>query len=158
VRIEGATRRDVEAVVRSMRDRDVDEFMAVSSAATRDELNYSLIKRYGSNPDALCVSKSGVPIGVGAMIEARPNVATLLFFANYLFPQVAIGLTRFIRGNLFPRYRGAGVHRIECVSMDGYAEAHRWIGLLGLKHEATMPGYGRDGQTFHQFAWVKGDE
>ncbi|MEC5291592.1 MULTISPECIES: hypothetical protein [unclassified Aurantimonas] len=137
-----------------MRDRDVAEFMAVSRAETRDDLTDMLAQSYGRRADAMCASQSGIPIGVGAMVEVRPNVATLLFFANHLFPQIVIGLTGFIRGNLFPRYREAGFHRIECVSMDGYGQAHRWIEILGLTREAVMPGYGRNGETFHQFAWV----
>jgi hypothetical protein len=70
------------------------------------------------------------------------------------FPKIALALTRFIRSRLFPRYRANGVHRIECASLDGYVEVHRWIELLGLRQEAVMPGYGRGGETFLQFAWV----
>ena len=64
-------------------------------------------------------------------------------------------LTRFITKNLFEKYRAKGVHRIECVSIDGYDEAYRWIKLLGLHHEAVLPGFGKNAEVFRSFAWVK---
>jgi hypothetical protein len=79
---------------------------------------------------------------------------TLAFFATDQFPEIALGLTKFIKDRLFPRYRAEGVHRIECLSMEGYDAAHRWIGVLGLKREAVLPKFGKGGETFFQFAWV----
>ena len=31
---------------------------------------------------------------------------------------------------------------------------HRWLGIIGLKREAALRGFGKNGETFHQFAWV----
>ena len=52
----------------------------------------------------------------------------------------------------------ASLERQNCSSATAHqpANAHRWIGLLGLEHEATLPGYGRGGETFELFAWVAG--
>ena len=94
------------------------------------------------------------PVCIGGGIEHRPNVVTLLLFATDRFPYVALSLTRFVTRSLFTQYRNAGVHRIEAVSMVGHDEAHRWIETLGLKREAVLRGYGKNGETFLQFAWV----
>lgn len=145
----------VRQVADHMRERDVAEFLAVSSCADRDALAFTLTARYGARDDTYLVTERGQPVAVGAMVQARPNVVTLMFFATDEFPQVAHALTRFIRRRLFPSYRERGIHRIECVSLAGYREVHRWIEALGLKLEATMPGYGRDGETYLQFAWVR---
>ena len=40
---------------------------------------------------------------------------------------------------------------------DGYHELHRWLGIIGLKREGALRGFGRNGETFHQFAWVADD-
>jgi len=157
VRIEHASDDDVRRVAGQMRGSDVREFLALSAASDRDGLVQSLLDRYGGHPDAIAVRAADEPVCIGAGIEARPNVVTLLFFATDRFPEVAIAVTRFITRELFPRYRAAGVHRVEAVSIDGYDEAHRWIGLLGLKHEAVLRGFGKNGETFHQFAWVSDD-
>lgn len=155
MRIEAATSADVRYVAERMRDTDLREFLAVSRARDRWDLAESLVERYGGHPDVLAARLDGSgPVAIGAMIEARPNVITLFFFATDNFPIVAVAMTRFIRQRLFPRYRAAGVHRIECVSIEGHDDAHRWIEILGLRREATMPGFGRDGETFFQFAWV----
>ena len=155
MRIDAPLRADVRYVAENMRQKDIVEFRAVSRAESTDELIETLIERYGDRGDTICARlDDGTPVAIGAMIESRFNVATLLFFATDDFPQIAMALTRFIVQRLFPRYRNAGVHRIECVSHIDYAEAHRWIETLGLKKEAEMPGYGRNGETYLQFAWV----
>lgn len=154
MRIEPASPAHVEAVASRMRERDRHEFMATSHATTPEELTDELVRRYAGFSGAICALDGVEPVAVGAMIEARPNVLTLLFFATDEFPRVAISLTSFITRRLFPSQRAAGVHRIECVSIVDHIDAHRWIGLLGLELEATAPGYGRGGETFYQFAWV----
>lgn len=155
MKIDAPLRADVRYVAENMRQKDIVEFRAVSRAESTDELAEALIERYGDRGDTICARlDDGTPVAIGAMIESRFNVVTLLFFATDDFPQIAMALTKFIVQRLFPRYRNAGVHRIECVSHVDYVEAHRWIETLGLEKEAEMPGYGRNGETYFQFAWV----
>lgn len=154
MRLDAPSRDDVAYVAVRMRGRDAEEFMAVSRAETRPELVAGLIDRYGDAPDAFCAYLGETPVAVGAMVEHRPNVVTLMFFATDRLPEIGLSLTRWITQRLFPQYRARGVHRIECASIDGYAEVHRWVELLGLKREAVMPKYGKGGETFVQFAWV----
>lgn len=138
-----------------MRDSDFREFSAVSWAKTRQQLTDIMVEIYGNHPGGMCAYAAGNPVAVGAMIEGRPNVMTLMFFATDTLADIALPLTRFIRSTVFPRYRDEGAHRIECISIDGYEEAHRWIEILGLKREAEFPAYGKNGETFHQFSWVR---
>lgn len=149
-----ASEADVLFVAQHMRESDAQEFLAVSHLADRKAVATELALRYGQNPDTICVRDKTGPVAIGAGVEGRPNVITLMFFATDQFPYVAMATTRFIRQQLFPRYREAGVHRIECLSIDGHSAAHRWIETLGLKREATLPGFGRGKETFHQYAWV----
>lgn len=153
--VEAATPQMVRKVALAMRERDKEEFFAVSSALTTDELVFSIVARFGQHRDVIVAGDEAGPIAVGGLIRHRPNVASLLMFANDGLPRIGADLTRFIRNRLFPSYRADGVHRIECASIDGYAEVHRWLKVLGLKQEAVMPGYGRGGETYIQFAWVE---
>lgn len=155
MKLDAPTREDVAYVASRMRARDVAEFMAVSRAETHEELAHGLVDRYGAAPDTFCAYLDNEPVAVGAMVEHRPNVITLMFFASDRLPAIGPALTRWIRQRLFPRYKARGVHRIECASMDGYEDAHRWIEVLGLRREAVVPCYGRGGETFVQFAWVR---
>ena len=154
MRIEGPTPEHVSHVAGNLRRSDAAEFLAVSSAATTEELAAMLVQRYSDDDHVYCFSKGATPVAVGAMVEGRPNVITIMFFATEMFPAIAFELARFCKRRLFPFYRRRGVHRIECIAIDGNDENRRWIEMLGMKHEATLRGFGRGGETFHQFAWV----
>lgn len=155
MRVDVTTPENVRHVAERMRASDYREFSALSYASDLPELTALLVRDYGEHPSGICAYAGDEPVAVGAMVQGRPNVITLMFFATDDFPKIALPLTRFITKNLFEKYRAEGVHRIECVSIDGYDEAHRWIKLLGLHHEAVLSGFGKNAEAFHSFAWVK---
>lgn len=156
MKIEPASVADVHAVALAMRERDCDEFSAVSFAENRGQLAKLLAERYGGRPDVLCGWNGDRPACIGALVMARPNVVTLGFFATDDFRRIGLGITRFIRRELFPRYEAAGVHRFEAVSMATHDEAHVWLKTLGLEPETgPLHGYGRNGEAFIQFARVR---
>lgn len=155
MRVDVTTPENVRHVAERMRASDFREFSALSHADNQEEMTTLLVQGYGEHPSGICAYDGEEPVAVGAMVQGRPNVVTLMFFATDEFPKIALPLTRFITKNLFEKYRGEGVHRIECISVDGYDEAHRWIKLLGLHHEAVMPGFGKNGEAFHSYSWVK---
>lgn len=156
MKIEHATPIDICFVARQMRERDFAEFSALSAVTTREELVNVLVARLANHKHTLCASTEAGPVAIGAAIEARPKVLSLLFFATDEFPVIADQLTRFIKQRLFPPLVAAGIHRIETVSLDGYTQARRWLGVLGLEPE-TRPllNYGKNGEAFVQFSWVK---
>lgn len=155
MRIDTPTSEHVRYVADHIRPKDAEEFLAVSFAGTQAELADSLVERYSAHHQAYCFSDDdGTPVAVGAMCEGRPNVITLMFFATERFAKLALPIARFTKHRLFPEYRAAGVHRIECISIAGYEQAHRWIRLCGMQEEGVFRGFGKGGETFHQFAWV----
>lgn len=154
MKIEPATKADVWTVASKMRDRDFEEFSAVSAATTRNDLATVLAERYGDRDDVMVGIEDGQSICIGGTIEARPNVVTLLFFATDAFPSIGLPITKFIRKNLFPKLIAAGVHRIEAVSMAGHDQTHDWLRTIGLEQETeAMHGYGKGGEAFIQFSW-----
>ena len=155
MRVNVTTPENVRHVAERMRASDYREFSALSYANDLPELTALLVRDYGEHRSGICAYAGDEPVAIGAMVQGRPNVITLMFFATDGFPKIALPLTRFITKNLFEKYRAEGVHRIECVSIDGYEQAHRWIKLLGLRHEAVLPGFGKNAEAFHSFAWVK---
>lgn len=157
MRIEPGTVEHLRYVAENMRESDVREFLALSPAQDKAELARSIVAAFGRRRDMIAAMKSGVPIAVGAAMENRPNVLSLLFFATDEFPRIAAPLTSFIVRRLFPPLVAAGAHRIECASHEDHKAAHRWIGILGLSREAVMEGFGKNGETFYQFSWVRED-
>lgn len=152
--VETATASDVAAVAQGMRQSDLREFLAVSSARDHAELAQQIVQRFGSRDDLIVAREDGVPVAVGGLVEHRPHVLTLFLFATDDFPAVGKPLVRFIVQRLFPPIKAAGVHRIDCLSIDGHDQAHRFIRALGLEQEAVLRAFGRDGEDFIQFAWL----
>lgn len=154
--IDRATKEQVYRVALKMRARDFEEFIAVSPLDDIESLAAALAERYGDRDDVLCGSLDGEPICIGGTIEAWPGVINLLFFATDDFPKIGLSITRFIRKELFPRYFEAGIHRIQAISLDGYEQVHAWLRAIGLQRETEpMPGYGKNGEAYIQFAKVR---
>lgn len=154
MRIERATPAEIEQVALNMRQRDFDEFSALSPENGREALARDLAQRFADRGDVLCAALDE-PIAIGMTIQNRPRVITLGFFATDRFPEIALGVTRFVR-DLLDRFETCGIHRIEAVSLAGHDEAHRWLGLLGMEQETKpMRNYGRTGEAFIQFARLK---
>lgn len=147
----------VRLVALNMRAQDYEEFSALLPVAARAELAEMLTCTFGRSREAYVVWCKGQPVAVGGFIETRPNVRTVLFFATEGFADVAVPLTKWIRRELMPSVITAGAHRIECVVKQDYWAARRWIGFFGLRHEASLAKYGKNGEPFELFAWVARD-
>lgn len=153
--VDRATPEFIRRVAEQMRDSDVRELLALSWLDGPESLTAALVERYG--PVGLAVGNGAGPIAVGAVIEHRPHVLTLGLFATSAFVTIARPLARFVkRGLLAPAITG-GAHRIEAVSWAEHRAAHRWIEALGLRQEAVYRKFGKNGEDFIQFAWVKKD-
>lgn len=137
-------------VVSRMTDRHASETAALSPLEGDDLLDV-LVDRFSGG---VCATLDDVPVAVGEVFAARPNVASLGLVTTDDFPPAALHFTRFLRHGLFVSLRANDVHRIECVTRSDFKAAHRWMGMLGLEKEAEMRKYGRNGEDFTQFAWV----
>jgi hypothetical protein len=155
MKIETATESDIRFVASRMREADLREFCAVNDASDRWGLTELLVQSYGARRDLIvAMTDEENPVAVGGLIPVRPNVVSLLFFATDEFRAVARGLTRWIKAELFPRLMAEGV-RIECWSQADHHVAHRWIEHLGLTRRYEDKGFGKAGETFVLFTWVK---
>lgn len=154
MKIEPARTSEIRYVAERMRDRDVAEFSALNRADTREELAAAMVAQYGGSGDVLCATHDDEPVCIGGFFEFWPSVVTLMLFATDDFPQIVVPLTRFMLRVALPSYEGAGIHRVQAIALARNAETCRWLELLGLKREAVMRGYGKQGEDFIQFAKV----
>lgn len=148
--------RAIRSVALNMRERDFAEFSATSYAASREELAESLVERFADRSDVLAVGGPGAyyPIAICGLLEVRPRVLSLLFFARDEFAAHILPLTRFVVRDLFAPRIAAGVHRIECASLSSHREAHNWIETLGLSRESVIRKCGKNGEDFDFYAWT----
>lgn len=150
-------------IVRNMRQIDHDEVFAThypmppDSETTDDELmvqqTYDAANRFGTG---WVVSLNGEPIATIGITMLWPGVASVWMFATDSWPKIALELTRWARKAIFQIMSDANIHRAQCWSLSGHDTAHRWLRHLGATEECVSPGYGRNGETFHLFAWSKG--
>jgi RimJ/RimL family protein N-acetyltransferase len=45
--------------------------------------------------------------------------------------------------------------RLQAITHEGHASAHRWIEALGAGREGRLRSYGRGGEDFYVYAWVR---
>lgn len=155
MRIDYATADDIRTVALAMRQPDFDEFVALAQTDDRIELADVLAARYAGRPDVMVAFWEAQPVAVGGLVENRPHVLTALFFATDAFPQIALEVSYTV-ARMLRDIKASDVHRIEAVSLVGHDEAHRWIRHFGLQPEGSpMRGYGKNGEAYQQFAWVK---
>lgn len=107
-------------------------------------------------PVAWTACKGHVPVACIGAGPLHPGVWRVWMYATDDFPSVGMKVTKFARRVMIPALLHAGAHRAECLSIDGHDQAHRWLEALGAAREATLGGYGRDGEDFHLYAWRRG--
>jgi len=49
----------------------------------------------------------------------------------------------------------AGAHRAQCMSPASHEDTHKWLRFLGATHEAEMPKWGKNGEDYIMFSWLK---
>jgi hypothetical protein len=137
-----------------MRESDFEELSSLSWAEDREELAHELAVKYTCETAICAFSEEGIPIAIGGIFEFRPNVVSLGFFATDQLTEIGYHLTRWIMKSLFIPLKEEGIQRIEAASMITHIDAHRWLRVLGLEEESRMWKYGKNGDTFINFAWI----
>ena len=150
-------------IVQNMRAKDREEVFATGyrfdadSGMTEDEFMARMSYDAGTKRGiAFLAYRDGEPIAVIGMSMMWPGVASVWMYSTDSWPLVALPLTRWAKKNMISLMESAAIHRAQCWSLSGHDVAHRWLKMLGASEECVVPGYGRDGETFHLFGWSKG--
>jgi len=143
---------DVLYVAQNMRERDREE---INLCRWDDDDFERLAEDCMSNTVFGWLAKAGgEPVAVLGAVPARPGVWGAYLFATDRWPEVSSTMSKVARRQFLPVLRTAGAHRVECHSMEGYDTIHKWIEWCGLRREAEVPGFGKDGRKFIRFAKV----
>jgi hypothetical protein len=93
-----------------------------------------------------------------ALIGAMPRhkgVWSLFGMGTDKWTKVWRLVTLVARRDMMRAVSDAGAHRAECLSPAEHGDTHRWLRMLGATHEAPMPGYGKNGEDYILFSWLK---
>lgn len=102
-------------------------------------------------------ARDGAAIVAIGGAELWPGLWSLWMFATDRWPEVAAAATRTARRILRPALLAAGARRAECRSLASHRDAHRWLRALGARREARIPQFGKNGEDFVAYAWLRDD-
>jgi hypothetical protein len=89
----------------------------------------------------------GAPIAAGGFVPLRPGVWQDWMVTNPAVwaPKNWRSVTKIVKRVMDAMLDGEA-HRLQCVSMADRIQAHKWYSVLGLEAEATLHGYGANGE------------
>lgn len=154
MRIEPATLDDIITVAASMRAADYAELSALSWSESRGALLEELAVQWARR-DLVAVHHGGEAVAVGGLFENRPRVITLGLVATPRFTEIAIPLTRYVKQRMIRPAISAGAHRVEAITLSTHLASQRWLMALGLAPRSVLERYGKGGEDFIMFAWVR---
>ena len=143
----------VEPVYANLRPWDLSECEAVSYQW--DAVNMAHL--VAANCDGRAVLRGGKPVAVISWLQMHPGCYTVAMLATPDWPSVALSVTKWVRRALIPKLLDSGARRVECKSIDGHTDAHRWLLSLGARAESRLESYGKNGETFVLFRWLRAD-
>ena len=147
---------DVFHVAANMRQRDYEEIDALRFTRDKKNLAADIADSLANFQTVYCVEKEpNNPIAIISYIPVRPGVWTLGMFATDKFKSIGLFLTKQIIRAIIPALNNARAHRVEAYSIEGYDEVHKWLKFLGLKEECTLRKYGKNGEDFKVFSYVR---
>jgi hypothetical protein len=96
-------------------------------------------------------AKDDRPICAIGAVSPHPGLWSVWMFATPEFPKIGLGVTKFALRYMKPALLQTG-HRLECRSIDGHTDAHKWLEFCGFTRESSLPKYGKNGETFHIYS------
>ena len=140
------------SIVGKMREWDRREIFATRA---NDDTEQFLDDVMNAGPVKWIAGREDLPIAIYGCKQMWPGVWSMWFFATDNFGQIGLSVTRRIVRSIVPMLFANGAHRLECRSMEGHDDAHKWLEQLGASYESTLKGYGRGGEHFRAYAWVR---
>lgn len=151
-----ATIGSIYDIALNMRERDYEECSALSFCENRHELAEEIARSWStSETTIICGTKEIGGIAVFTYMPLRKGVWNMGLVATDKFNKIHLSLTKLIIKSIIPTLDKAGAHRVEAQSIAGYSSVHNWLKFLGLEQESVIKGYGKNGEDFVNFAYVR---
>lgn len=153
-RIVDARYRDLLWICENLRERDRQEIFALQHV---DDARAVADRAYCSPLSRVGLASDGEPAVAFGAFELWPGVWSVFLFGTDRFRDAGWFVARHIRARVLPLLLGAGAHRAQCYALVGHNSAEDFIRRMGGKEEAYLEGFGRDGEDFRLFRWLRTD-
>ncbi len=97
----------------------------------------------------------GTPVAIGGGYEKHPGVAFIFLVATDDLPKLRVPIAKWARRVIPFAFKKMPIHRFETTSFAGRRDAHRWLRFLGAEREAVLSRYGRNGEDFYVYRWLR---
>lgn len=160
IEIKPGTRRDVTYIAVNMRQHDTHEILAMLPDWMAP--GQAGLLCFEATPDAFCWTAfcKGDPacaFGVAPQSPLTPWLWSAWAFGTKRMVRAVPAITRHIEQVLIRQAIEAGATRVEARSLIDHDIAHRWLAGLGATREGVCRTYGRNGEDYELWAWLKED-
>lgn len=93
--------------------------------------------------------------GVANNEDFNPNIGHAWLFGTRKKRRSIPAVTRFATTKWPELLKGAGLSRLEVRALEEHVQARRWIEACGAEYDCHLPYWGKNGETFIQYAWTK---
>lgn len=146
---------DVLEVARNMRSRDQEEIFATRWLDAPEDLAASVMSsgafRWGAYVD-------GKPVAMIGATPRWPKVWSVWAFGTDEWPRAVRTLTKHVKKFMIPALQNAGAVRADAYALSTHKDARRWLTALGAHVETTLANWGKDGQTFVCYCWLRKEQ
>lgn len=92
------------------------------------------------------------PVAAIGATPLWPRCWSVWAFGTDKWDNVVLTLTKHVSRFMFPAITAIGL-RAQCFTLSTHTQAHRWLEFCGMDREATLPNFGKNGETFYLYAW-----
>lgn len=153
VRVAPATFRDASYVAANMRDQDLREFEALIDMDQPGLVACDLVHR--SEGLAFCAFIKDQPVACYGVTPLFSHLWSAWAFGTSKLRRAIPEITRHALEVTKPALIERGVTRLQVHTLADHDLSHSWLASMGARYEAPAFGYGRHGEDFKVYAWVR---
>jgi hypothetical protein len=143
---------DVLLVAQNLRVRDQEEIFATRWTHDPEHLAENVVNtgafRWGAYLD-------GKPVAMIGAAPLWPGVWSVWAFGTDDWSKAVRVLTKHVKRFMIPALEQANYKRAFCYALATHDDARRWLKALGAHEETTLANWGKNGQTFVCYCWLR---
>ena len=146
---------DYDTVLYILRNlRSFDQIEANAMSMSDDPIQWAA-QIISSGPFQWVALYGEEPVATFGAVPRWPAVWSTWCLGTALFPHVALSVSRHIKRVMLPAVLMAGMQRADAFVVEDYQQAHRWMRTIGATREARLANWGKNGETFVSYIWLR---